>query len=195
MPISSTALLVIDLQVGFLHATVPTYRADALLTTVKDLQDRAREQAAPVVFLQHDGAAGHPTQTGSPGWAIEPAVAPVPGDVVVRKRSCDCFHGSDLDGRLRQLGVTSLVVTGVMTELCVDTTCRRAITMGYDVTLVADGHSTVDYGPPELPAPEMRIRLTNHVLSRLINHDRRIVVRPAHEVAFVSRRRHAAEDA
>jgi nicotinamidase-related amidase len=184
MPSPSTALLVIDLQVGFLHAKVPVYRTRELLTVVKNLQDRAREHAAPVVFLQHDGEAGHPTQTGGPGWPIEPAIAPALGDVIVRKRSCDGFHGSDLDDRLRALGVTGLVVTGVLTELCVDTTCRRALTMGYDVTLVADGHSTVDFGPPELPGPDMRIRCTNHVMSRLINHDGRVLVRPSQEVTF-----------
>jgi len=178
------ALLVIDVQIGFVDGPHRAFELERFLEVIADLQRRARAAAAPVVFLQHDGLPGHPTEVGTPNWDIHPAVAPIAGDTVIRKKSCDGFHLSDLDEQLRGLGVTRVVTTGYATELCVDTTCRRGITLGYDMTLVADGHSTPDGGPPVHPAPEARIRWANHVLSKLINEDRAVLVVPSTEISF-----------
>lgn len=179
-----SALLVIDVQVGFVDGRTRAYQLDRLLGVIGDLQERARSAGAPVIFLQHDGPSGHPTETGTSGWMLHPAIAPVPGETVIRKQSCDGFHLSRLDDELRCVGVDHVVATGYATELCVDTTCRRGITMGYDMTLVADGHSTPDGGPPVHPAPDVRIRWTNHVLSKLINVDRGVQVKPSSEITF-----------
>jgi nicotinamidase-related amidase len=65
---------------------------------------------------------------------------------VVHKRSCDSFFETDLADRLDERSVTHLVVGGCMTQFCVDTTVRRAVSLGYDVTLISDGHSTGDMG-------------------------------------------------
>jgi nicotinamidase-related amidase len=178
----ASALLVIDAQEGFLVRPPGAYQLDRLLGVISTLQRQARRGGVPVVFLQHDGPPGHPTEVGGPGWPIHAAVAPEPGETVIRKRSCDAFHLSALDAHLRSLGVDHVLVTGYATELCVDTTSRRGITLGYDVTLIADGHSTPDGGPPQHPAPDVRIKWTNHVLSKLINEDRAVLVRPSAEV-------------
>jgi nicotinamidase-related amidase len=181
---SRSALLVIDMQAGFLYGSPGAYKVDELVGTVAALRQRARDDGVPVVYLQHDGASGHPTEVGSDGWLIVSELAPLPSEQVVRKRSVDGFHDTELDERLRAMGVDRLIVTGFATELCVDTTCRRGITAGYDVVLVRDGHSTIDAGPPEHPAPDVRINWTNHVLSKLINHDRGVEVEPAKAIAF-----------
>jgi len=64
----------------------------------------------------------------------------------VHKTSCDSFFETDLEARLRARGVTHLIVGGCMTQFCVDTTVRRAVSLGFDVTLIADGHTTADMG-------------------------------------------------
>jgi len=96
--------------------------------------------------VQHDGDERHRLAVGSNGWAVRLELAPIAGDVVVHKRSCDSFFETDLADRLRERSVTHLVVGGCMTQFCVDTTVRRAASLGYDVTLVSDGHSTADMG-------------------------------------------------
>lgn len=69
-------------------------------------------------------------------------VDPQPEDARVEKRWSDAFRDTDLDTRLRDASITRLVLAGAQTEYCVDTTARRAASLGYDVDLVADGHTT-----------------------------------------------------
>ena len=102
------------------------------------------------------------------------------GERVIGKMASDSFHETPLLDELRRLGVTHLVVTGMQTEFCVDTTCRRAISLGLDVTLVSDAHTTID---AEFPA-ELIIRYHNSVLPRLAHPSHRVVVRPSREVSF-----------
>ncbi len=67
------------------------------------------------------------------------------------KHHPDAFQDTDLHQILTSKGVTNLVITGIQTEYCIDTTCRRAYSLGYDVILVEDGHSTWDSDALEAP--------------------------------------------
>ncbi|MGO7690285.1 isochorismatase family protein, partial [Rhizobium ruizarguesonis] len=69
---------------------------------------------------------------------------PRQAEVVVRKKIADSFFETDLGERLGERSVTHLVFGGCMSQFCVDTTVRRAVSLGYDVTLIADGHMTGD---------------------------------------------------
>ena len=64
--------------------------------------------------------------------------------MVVQKRHPDSFQDTNLRQELASRTIERLVITGIQTEYCVDTTCRRAYSLGYDVTLVKDAHSTWD---------------------------------------------------
>lgn len=99
----------------------------------------------PVFVIQHEAADLAP---GEPEWRLAGAIGPRNGDVLLAKRNADSFIGTDLDERLRGLGISRVVVTGLATEFRVDSTARAALSRGYDLTLVKDGHST----PP--PPPE-----------------------------------------
>jgi uncharacterized protein (TIGR02246 family) len=125
---------------------LPLFRGEALLDTVRDLLRRAREAGCPVVYVQHDGEAGGPFAPGSAGWRFHPSVAPEVTDTVVRKRHADAFAGTQLERVLRDAGVERLVVCGLVTEGCVDTTVRRARSLGFSVEVAEDAHSTTD-GP------------------------------------------------
>jgi len=85
-------------------------------------------------------------QPHTQAWEIRAEIAPKPGEPVIRKRACDAFFETPLDAELAGLGVKRLVVAGCMTQYCVDTSVRRAVTLGYDVVLAADGHATADAG-------------------------------------------------
>jgi nicotinamidase-related amidase len=63
---------------------------------------------------------------------------------VVEKKTPDAFHETNLHDELGSRGIRDLVVAGLQTEYCVDTTCRRAFSLGYNVVLVRDAHSTWD---------------------------------------------------
>lgn len=169
----NTALLIIDTQVNLY--------TDEALEQINILLAQARATGTPVIYVQHDGQEGHPLQVGTPGWQIHPAIAPLASETVVRKESPDSFHKTTLQQELARLGIKHLIVTGGQTEYCVDTTVRRAASLGYDVTLVADAHFTGD--TDVLPASQI-IALFNDTLDGFWADEHVVRVKPAAEIVF-----------
>lgn len=172
---TETALLVIDMQGGNVGAA---YQREEIEARLAGLVADARTAGTPVVFIQHEDDWLRP---GVPEWEFVAALTPADGDLVVRKRACDAFYGTPLRDELAARGVRHLIVTGVQTELCIDATCRRAASEGFDVTLVADGHTTED--SPTLPAAQI-IAHHNRTLGNLAHPDHPITVRPRAEIAL-----------
>ncbi len=172
-----TALLIIDAQLQQFEPD-PVYRAAELLATLSELIHRARAAGAPVIFVRHasvshDGATTRPdTPAAGP---IHPALKPLPSEVIVDKHRPDSFYQTTLAGELAGLGIRRLVITGLLTELCVDATVRQANSLDYDVTLVDDGHSTTSRSG--LSASQI-ITHHNEVLRAFAD------VRPAAEITF-----------
>jgi nicotinamidase-related amidase len=138
------ALLVVDVQRGMFESALipPVHGGELLLARVGELLARARAAHTPVIFVQHAGGAGDPLEPGTPGFELHAALARRPDEPVVVKRFPDSFQDTELAARLAALGVRELVVAGMQTEFCVDTTCRRAFSLGYQVTLAGDAHAT-----------------------------------------------------
>ena len=136
------ALLIIDVQNCMFDPADPVHNADHLLTNLQHLIERARAAQTPVIFVQHCGPAGAPHEPDAPGWQIHASIAPRPGELIVQKTMPDSFYQTTLKAELSANGIDQLVIAGVQTEYCVDTTCRRAASEGYAVTLVQDAHST-----------------------------------------------------
>lgn len=147
-----TAVVVIDVQNAILRGLGGKRNAEAVqaldgvVGRIAGLLAAARADAVPVVYVQHDGGSGHRLEHGTKGWRIRDEIAPLPGEPVIEKRSCDSFFETTLDANLKALGVNRLIVAGCMTQYCVDTTVRRAVSLGYDVVLASDGHTTADAG-------------------------------------------------
>lgn len=138
---SQTALLVIDAQVGMFSGK-PIYRAEETLERIAGLIAQARAAQVPVIYIQDDDVGGY----GTPEWEVHPRLAPLEGEVRIRKLAADAFVDSDLLRELEARSINHLVVTGFQTPFCVDATSRRAAYLGYAVTLVADAHSASDKG-------------------------------------------------
>jgi nicotinamidase-related amidase len=174
----TTALLVIDVQVGLLSST---YHTEQILTNITDLVMRARKAEVPLFFIQHDGDPGSRLAVKTPGWQIHPAIAPKIGETVLRKRASDAFYQTPLHEELYSRGITHLVISGCKTEMCIDTTSRIAISRGYEVTLVSDAHTTTDN---EILSAAQIIAHHNYVLDDFGTDEHVIVTRLAAEVAF-----------
>src|SRR5687768_6130055 len=124
---NKTALQVIDVQQGMFDEAYTLYRSDELLETLQQLLDRAHAAHMPVIYIQHCGTEeGHPLAPTAPGWPIHHAIAPRSDEIVITKQHPDSFQDTSLQSQLEALGVKELIVAGLQTEFCVDTTCRRA---------------------------------------------------------------------
>jgi len=138
------ALLVIDAQDAMFHLSKPLHKSDTVLSNIQTLIDQARSASVPVIYLQHTGSQSGVFAEGSPGWNIHSSVAPRQGDLVVKKDKADAFCRTLLLQHLNELSVENLVVCGFVTEGCVDTTVRRASSLGFKIELASDAHSTTD---------------------------------------------------
>lgn len=154
---SASALLVIDMQDFFLEHTSPSFTCGglAILPTLKRLLAAFRLAGRPVIFTQH---VHHPDDldSGIMGWwwegkclegsaesAIHSELAPMPGEKVVLKHRYSAFYNTDLETVLRCLKVEDLVVTGIMTNMCCESTARDAYYRDYRVFLPADGTGSI----------------------------------------------------
>ncbi len=155
--------MIIDVQVGMFDSPLipPVYNGKELLAKVSDLIRKGRSAGVPIIYIQHNGGKGHPLEQGMPGWFIHPSIAPVEGDAVIQKQKSDSFYNTTLQQELERRNITKIVVAGIQTDYCVDTTCRCAHSLGYDITLVKDAHST--WGTEILSASQI-IAHHNYVL-------------------------------
>lgn len=136
---NNTALLVIDVQAGtFEGPDGPGYDGDRLLERMGSLIRGGRESGKPVIYLQHCEDSGEILQPDTHEWRLHPAMAPLDGELVIEKRTPDSFHETTLQRELDSREINRLVLTGMQTEYCVNMTCRRAFSLGYDVVLVKD---------------------------------------------------------
>ncbi len=140
----STGLLIVDVQRGmFENASLPPLpQGREVIEKIQKLTARARSRSIPIIYVQHCGGIGHPLETGTDGWEIHPAIAPRTDDVVVQKATPDSFHNTNLKAELDSRNISRLVMAGLQTEYCIDTTCRRAFSLGYEVILAKDAHGT-----------------------------------------------------
>lgn len=136
------ALLVIDVQNGvYSWEGIQVLGGEPLLRTIASLIASARGAGSPVVFVQHRDES---LVEGSEAFDLVDALDARAGDIRVVKEHGSALHGTGLGATLRDLGADHLVICGLQTEFCVDSTVRHAHALDFDVTLVADAHSTFD---------------------------------------------------
>jgi len=146
------ALLVIDVQRAFCdpsgaHA-LPAF--EACVGPLAELIGAWRAAGRPIVFSRH-GHGDHPQSSvhgrfyktvldaRSPEAALVPPACPEPGDLVLEKDTYDAFFGTCLAAWLRQQGCTQILVAGVLTHLCVESTVRSGFVQGFEPFVVLDG--------------------------------------------------------
>jgi len=149
-----TALLVIDMQRVFLDGSSKVQDAEPVMQRVSDLTRHFRDRGRPVVYTRHlhadDGSDGGNLlwwwgsiiRESSEGGHLHPDVMPEEAELVVRKNTYDAFEGTELAERLEAMDIRDVVVCGVMTNLCCETTAREAFCRGYRVKFVADATGT-----------------------------------------------------
>ena len=168
----TTALVVIDVQTSLVEEGV--WEAEAILGRIARLVAQARAAGAPIFFVTD--------RRVEPDGSIHPSLDVSPGDAIVSKGFCDSFLETELDEVLRAKGVRRIVIGGMQTDYCVDTTCRRAVSLGYDVVLVSDAHTTLDQ---ELLTASQIVDHHNRILQDFPGGSASVRVVPSGQVAFI----------
>ncbi len=166
--IGRAALVVVDMQQGFEDASWgPTTNRPGCEENVARLLTVWTERGLPVVVVRHDsGEAGSPLNPEHPGNALMDVVAAAPADLLVTKTVNSAFYGTpDLEQWLRAEGIEQIVVCGIQTNMCVETTARMGGNLGLDVVVALDATRTFDLVGPDgtlVPAATlMEITATN----------------------------------
>lgn len=160
---ADTALLVIDVQKGFDDASFWGKRDNPdAEANIAALMDAWRETGRPVVLVRHASLRpGSVLAQDHPGHAFKDFVEDRRGGeaLLVTKTVNSSFYGTpDLDAWLKANGIGRLVVTGIQTNMCVETTARMAGNLGYEVLVPLDATHTFDLTGPaglSLPAAEL----------------------------------------
>lgn len=161
------ALVIIDMQImPFIwknYGGKALFNEGALIANTKHLIKKARIANAPVFYVMYTETGESPRAEGQPLWQVHPEIAPQEMDKLVVKYHADSFFSTGLETLLNEQGIKDIVICGLQTEYCIDTTCRSAFSHGYNVELASDCHSTYD---SDLLLAEQIIAHHNSILSQ-----------------------------
>lgn len=173
-----SALLIIDIQRALCSGEWAAFDIDRVIQRINGVSAKARAAGLPVVLIQHEESEG-PLQFDSEGWQLADGLVTHADDLRVRKTATDSFHATELHALLQQRGIEHVIVCGLQSEFCVDSSVRGALALGYAVSLVTDAHSTVDNGV--LTAAQISAHHTV-TLANVSSYARRVTPVLAHEL-------------
>jgi len=140
-----TALLIIYVQNGlFTIQDFPIFQEELLIKNIQTLLEKARKSKIPIFYIQHNDPKGKRLEQGTENWKIRSEITPRIEDTIIQKYNSDSFLDTILDEELHKREITRLVIAGLATPMCIDTTVRSAVSHGYKVILIQDAHSTLD---------------------------------------------------
>ena len=143
----SRGLLIVDIQRDYFPGGEhPLVEPEAAAEAASRVLASFREAGDPVVHLKHvwDEPEATYLRPGTDGVEIHPAVEPADGETVIEKEEPNGFVGTELEDELRSRQVEQLVVVGMESSMCVDSTVRAAAERGFEVTVVHDACATSD---------------------------------------------------
>jgi nicotinamidase-related amidase len=174
----NTAVLVVDVQN---QVVARAHDRDTVIANVRTLVDRARRERVPVIWIQHFS---DELPKDTEAWRIVPELDPGADEPRIDKSYGDSFEDTELEALLAGLGVGRLFVAGAQSDACIRSTIHGALSRGYDVILVSDGHTTEDLSKWGAPPPEQVIAHTNLYWSYQTAPGRKAGTVKANDVAF-----------
>lgn len=144
MKTNQTALLVVDVQSALMDAH--PYREQLFIEILSQLLQAARKNQMEVIYVRHDDGKGSLLEPGKDGWKIYEKIAPQEGEMIFDKRYNSAFKETGLHEYLQKKQIHTVLLTGMQTEYCIDTTCKTAFEKGYQVIIPRNATTTFDHG-------------------------------------------------
>ena len=135
----AAALIVIDVQVNVVS---DAFKRDEIVGNMAIAVEKARKASIPVIWVRHS-AEDLPLNTD--GWQIVPELVPAPGEEIIEKTFRSTFEATNFEDVLAAKKISHLYICGAETNNCVRHTSMAALERGYDVTLLADAHTTTGF--------------------------------------------------
>ncbi len=142
--ISEASLVLIDLQNEYLAGPIALPGAEAAVAQSAGLLSSARHAGSPIFHVAHRGKAGGLFDRNAERGAIAAGVAPLASEPVIEKELPNAFAGTDLRDRLSATGRKNIILAGFMTHMCISSTARAALDLGFRVTIDAGACATRD---------------------------------------------------
>ena len=142
--LADSAVVMIDAQLEYVTGRLPLTGVGAALEVGAELLAAARAADRPVIHVQHRGQGEGLFGPESDFFAIAPEVAPAAGEAVVEKVVPNALADGALDAKLKELGVGNIIIAGFMTHLCISTTARAALDLGYGCSVLGPACATRD---------------------------------------------------
>jgi nicotinamidase-related amidase len=134
-----SALIVIDVQVNVVESA---HKRDEIVANMAVAIDKARAHGVPVIWVRHSA---EDLPLHSDGWQIVPELLPAAGEEIIEKTFRSTFEATNFDDVLAAKKISHLYICGAETNNCVRHTSMAALERGYDVTLIADAHTTTGF--------------------------------------------------
>jgi nicotinamidase-related amidase len=135
----SACLILIDFQNEYLAGPIAVQNANTAIASAARLLATARQNATPVIHVAQKGGAGGLFDRAAARGQIVSDLSPLAEETVVEKGLPNAFAGTDLQALLTANGRKDLILVGLMTHMCVSSTARAALDLGYRVTIDATG--------------------------------------------------------
>ena len=137
-------LLIIDMQKGSFTTKTPRFDTNRVVMRINELAKLFRKAELPIIYIQHDGTGTGEFEKNTSEWELLDTLNIKPTDVLIDKYANDVFYNSGLQSKLTELNAPEIFITGCATDFCVESTVQSALAKDYNITVVADGHTTGD---------------------------------------------------
>lgn len=147
--LSEATVLLIDCQMEYVSGGMPLPEVAPALREVETLLARARAAGSPIIHIAHKGAAGGMFDRDAERGQFAPQATASGEENVVEKGLPNAFAHTELEDLLGRIGRKQLIVAGFMTHMCVSSTVRAALDLGYRNTVIASATATRDLPTPD----------------------------------------------
>ncbi|MBU3132607.1 cysteine hydrolase [Clostridium gasigenes] len=138
------ALLVVDVQNALVLGE--PYNREAVISNIKKLVEISRENEVEVIYIQHSDEIAGELEPNCDGWQIYKEVGPISGEKIITKNYNSAFKDTTLKEYLDNKGINKLIITGMQTEYCIDTTVKVAFEYGFKLVIPENTNTTFNNG-------------------------------------------------